>query len=178
MSLVVHFEIHASEPQRLIDFYRELLGWEFTQYGEVPYWTIDTGDGAIDMGPDGRVVPGTGINGGLAQRRGPAPAADAPVNGCNVVVGVDDADAVFARGVELGGTAAEEPEDIAGIGRVGYLRDPDGNLFGIIAEVLADGTSAMSGAAPGAAADDGRDLERPMHGEAQALDPMRVTPEP
>ncbi|HET8867514.1 MAG TPA: hypothetical protein VFM87_04215, partial [Agrococcus sp.] len=74
----------------------------------VPYWTIDTGDGAIDMGPDGRVVPGTGI----------------------------------------------------------------------IAEVLADGTSAMSGAAPGAATDDGRDLERPMHGEAQALDPMRVTPEP
>jgi predicted enzyme related to lactoylglutathione lyase len=25
-NLVVHFEIHASEPQKLIDFYTELLG--------------------------------------------------------------------------------------------------------------------------------------------------------
>ena len=29
-NLVVHFEIHASEPQRLIDFYAELFGWKFT----------------------------------------------------------------------------------------------------------------------------------------------------
>jgi predicted enzyme related to lactoylglutathione lyase len=29
--LVVHFEIHAFEPQRLIEFYRELFGWKFTQ---------------------------------------------------------------------------------------------------------------------------------------------------
>ena len=32
-NLVVHFEIHASEPQALIDFYSELLGWKFS--GEV-----------------------------------------------------------------------------------------------------------------------------------------------
>ena len=44
-NLVVHFEIHASEPQRLIDFYSELLGWQFSQFGDVPYWTIDTGEG-------------------------------------------------------------------------------------------------------------------------------------
>ena len=29
-NLVVHFEIHATEPQALIDFYRQLLGWTFT----------------------------------------------------------------------------------------------------------------------------------------------------
>ena len=56
-NLVVHFEIHATEPQRLIDFYSGLLGWTFTQFGEMPYWSIDTGDGAISM--DG---PGRGIN--------------------------------------------------------------------------------------------------------------------
>lgn len=32
-NLVVHFEIHASEPQQLIDFYSELLGWTFQDYG-------------------------------------------------------------------------------------------------------------------------------------------------
>ena len=44
-NLVVHFEIHASEPQRLIDFYSGLLGWRFSQFGETPYWTIETGRG-------------------------------------------------------------------------------------------------------------------------------------
>ena len=68
-NLVVHFEIHASEPQRLIDFYSQLLGWEFTQFGEMPYWSIATGEGAV-----GNVAgtAGHGINGGLAQRRAAA----------------------------------------------------------------------------------------------------------
>ncbi len=48
-NLVVHFEIHASEPQRLIDFYGELLGWSFTQFGDMSYWAIDTGEGAIGL---------------------------------------------------------------------------------------------------------------------------------
>ena len=39
-NLVVHFEIHASEPQQLIDFYSDLLGWGFTQFGDMPYWSI------------------------------------------------------------------------------------------------------------------------------------------
>ena len=67
-NLVVHFEIHASEPQRLIDFYSQLLGWRFSQFGEMAYWAIDTGDGAIGMNE-----PGRGINGGLTQRQGPPP---------------------------------------------------------------------------------------------------------
>ena len=67
-NLVVHFEIHASDPPRLIDFYTRLLGWTFTQFGDAPYWSIHTGDGSI-----GLTVPGHGINGGLTQRQGPAP---------------------------------------------------------------------------------------------------------
>ena len=34
-NLVVHFDIHASEPQRLVDFYSDLLGWSFTRFGEM-----------------------------------------------------------------------------------------------------------------------------------------------
>ena len=33
---------------------------------------------------------------------GPRPEVGAPVNGCNIVVGVDDADGLVRRGVELG----------------------------------------------------------------------------
>lgn len=138
-NLVVHFEIHASEPQRLVDFYSELLGWTFTQFGEMPYWAIDTGEGA--MGPD---RPGRGINGGLTQRQGNAPERGAPINGCNVVVGVDGSvDEVFQKGLDLGGTEALPLADMQGIGRVGYLLDPDGNVFGLISPVLSDGTNVM-----------------------------------
>ncbi|MGM1029297.1 MAG: VOC family protein [Actinomycetota bacterium] len=153
MSLVVHFEIHASEPQRLIDFYAELLGWRFEQFGAWRYWSISTGEGAIGM--DG---PGMGIDGGLTQREGPAPEVGAPINGTTIIVGVDDVDASFAKGIELGATAAVPPEDLQGVGRVGYLRDPDGNVFGMISEVLSDGTDVRA--------------------EAVAVDPMQVTPEP
>ena len=140
-NLVVHFEIHASEPQRLVDFYSALFGWTFTQFGEMPYWAIDTGEDA--MGPD---RPGRGINGGLTQRQGNAPERGAPVNGCNVVVGVDGSvDEVFHKGLDLGGTEALPLADMQGIGRVGYLLDPDGNVFGLISPVLSDGTNVMDG---------------------------------
>lgn len=140
-NLVVHFEIHASQPQSLIDFYGELFGWTFTQFGDVPYWVIDTGDGAIGID-----TPGSGINGGLTQREGPAPEAGAPINGCNIVVGVEEGvDALFARGLALGASEASPLEDMEGVGRGGYLFDPDGNLFGLMCPVLSDGTVAMGG---------------------------------
>lgn len=140
-NLVVHFEIYATEPERLIDFYTELLGWRFhAMDGDQPYWTIDTGEGAIGNA-EGNA--GLGINGGLAQREGPRPEPGAAVNGCNIVVGVDDVDGLMRRGVELGGTEAVPAADWPGIGRGGYLLDPDGNLFGIISPVLSDGTSTM-----------------------------------
>ena len=162
-SLVVHFEIHASEPQRLIDFYSELLGWRFDRFGDWQYWSISTGEGSVGMdsaGTDsaGTGSPGMGIDGGLTQREGPAPETGAAVNGSTIVVAVDDVDAAFARGIELGAAAATAPADLPGVGRVGYLRDPDGNVFGMISEVLADGTDVRQ--------------------QADAVDPMQVTPEP
>ena len=141
-NLVVHFEIHATEPQRLIDFYSELLGWTFTQFGDMPYWSIETGAGAITL-----TEPGRGINGGLTQRQGPAPERGAAVNGCNVVVGVDGSvDELFQKGLDLGGSEALPLDDMEGIGRVGYLLDPDGNVFGLISPVLSDGTDVMAAA--------------------------------
>ena len=141
-NLVVHFEIHASEPQTLIDFYSGLLGWEFSQFGDMPYWSIVTGEGAI-----GNVAgtAGHGINGGLLQRTQPKPEPGSPVVGCNIVIGVDDVDALMRRGIELGGTEALPAQDMQGVGRVGYLLDPDNNVFGLISSVMSDGTTGMGG---------------------------------
>ncbi|MDQ6683145.1 MAG: VOC family protein [Chloroflexota bacterium] len=145
-NLVVHFEIHASEPQTLIDYYSRLFGWKFESYGgaDQQYWVIDTGEGAI-----GNVSreKGLGINGGLTPRNGPRPEIGAPINGCNIVIGVDDVDGLMRRGIELGGSEALPATDWPGIGRGGYLIDPDGNVFGLISPVLSDGTVAMAVAA-------------------------------
>ncbi|MFZ1411368.1 MAG: VOC family protein [Micropruina sp.] len=137
-NLVVHFEIHASTPQRLIDFYSSLLGWTFTQYGEMEYWSISTGEGSIELGTGGH-----GINGGLVQRQGPSPEIGAPVAGANLVVAVDDVDATFHLGLELGAVEAVAPNDMPGIGRLAYLIDPDGNIIGFISGEPSDDTSGV-----------------------------------
>jgi predicted enzyme related to lactoylglutathione lyase len=147
-NLVVHFEIHATDPQRLIDYYSELLGWSFQSFGneEQPYWVIDTGEGSIG---NAAAKAGLGINGGLTQRQGPRPEVGASPNGCNIVVGVEDVDALMRRGIELGGTEALPATDWPGIGRGGYLLDPDNNIFGLISPVLSDGTVAMGSGGEG-----------------------------
>ena len=145
-NLVVHFEIHASEPQKLIDFYTNLLGWTFQSYGsgDQPYWVIDTGEGAIGNAAG---QPGLGINGGLVPRQGPRPEVGAPVVGANLVVGVVDVDRLMQRALELGATEAMPATDWPGLGRGGYLLDPDNNVFGLISPVLSDGTVAMGAGA-------------------------------
>ena len=53
MGRVVHFEIHAENPQRAIAFYQGLFGWEITKWdGPMDYWMIRTGP-KEQMGIDG-----------------------------------------------------------------------------------------------------------------------------
>ena len=58
MPRVVHFEIHADDPERAISFYNSVFDWEFQKWeGQWDYWMIITG------------TEGTpGINGGLIKR--------------------------------------------------------------------------------------------------------------
>ncbi len=44
MSRVVHFEIHATDPERLVAFYTDLFGWTIQKWdGPMDYWLIHTG---------------------------------------------------------------------------------------------------------------------------------------
>ena len=119
MSRVVHFEIHASQPARLIEFYGALLGWKFAQ--PMPgYWQIDTGRGAKP-----------GIDGGLIQRRGPAATGGQPLNAFLCTVEVEALDATLARALALGATLALPKMAIPGVGWLAYVKDPDENLLGL-----------------------------------------------
>jgi len=122
MPRVIHFEIHADQPERAIAFYSGVFGWVFDRFkGDAPYWLVTTG------------APGVpGIDGGMILRRGNRPEAMAAVNGYVCTIDVPDVDAYVAKVEASGGTRAVEKTAIAKVGWLAYCKDPEGNLFGIM----------------------------------------------
>ena len=52
MPRVVHFEIHADDPERAISFYQSVFGWQFQKWeGPLEYWMIITGPGINEGTP-------------------------------------------------------------------------------------------------------------------------------
>jgi predicted enzyme related to lactoylglutathione lyase len=121
MSRVTHFEIHAADPPALIKFYSGLFAWKFQQWGNAPYWLIETGPASQP-----------GINGGLLPRRGGSPVEGAAVNSFVCTVNVDAVDAAVTRAQSLGGTVALPKMPIPGVGWLAYIKDPDGNILGLL----------------------------------------------
>ena len=122
MARVVHFEIHAADPQRAIAFYEQALGWSFQSWeGPMPYWVVTTGS---DDAP--------GINGGLMPRQGGDPEEGAAVNAYVCTAQVDDLDATVAACESAGGTLAVPKFDIPGVGQVAYVKDTEGNILGLM----------------------------------------------
>jgi uncharacterized protein len=118
----IHFEIHASDPERVQAFYRTLFGWQFQAWGgPAEYWVISTGEPAQP-----------GINGGMVRRRGPAPAEGQSVNAFVCTVDVADLDATLRAVPGAGGTLALPRMAVPGVGWLAYVKDPDGNLCGLM----------------------------------------------
>lgn len=117
----VHFEIHASDTDKSIAFYKALFGWTFERYpAPGVYYSVITGDETT-----------RGINGGLLQRMGPPPADGAPVNCWTVTVDVESCDKTLAHALELGGAQALPKMSIPHVGYVAYIKDVDGNIVGL-----------------------------------------------
>jgi predicted enzyme related to lactoylglutathione lyase len=121
MARIVHFEIQVKDPQASMDFYGKLFGWKFKRFGEMPYWLIETG-------PDGQ----PGINGGLLPRNSGPPVEGAAVNAFVCTAQVDSLDETFAKALANGGTSAVPKMPITGVGWLAYIKDPDGNIFGMM----------------------------------------------
>lgn len=117
----VHFEIHASDPQRAIAFYTSVFGWVVKQWGEHPYWIVQTGDGP-------------GIDGGLVPRRGPEPTDDTPVAAFPVTIDVPDLDATVTAVERAGGRVVMAKGAIPTVGWLAYCKDTESNIFGLMQE--------------------------------------------
>ncbi len=122
MSRVVRFEIHAADPVRAIRFYASLFGWQFTKSPTAQdCWTIKTGS---DRQP--------GIDGMLVQRRGTASADGQVAAGYLCTVDVASVELVIEEATRRGGTVAAAKAALPGIGWLAYLKDPEGNVFGVM----------------------------------------------
>lgn len=113
MSKIVHFEIPADEPQKLLEFYGRAFGWQFQQFGDQGYWLTTAG-------PDEEA----GIGGAIMQKNGP----DHPVTNVINVPNVDEA----CRSVEANGGMIVVPKfEVGGMGYVAYFKDPEGTIMGL-----------------------------------------------
>ena len=127
---VIHFEIHASDPEKLGEFYSDIFGWEVKEWvfpGVEPapenrYWGVLTA-------PTDSKEPG--INGGIVVRKGPAPQGGEPVSGFICTIGVPSVDDYLQKITDAGGTIALPKMPIPGLAWLAYGKDPDGNIFGI-----------------------------------------------
>ncbi|WP_328527941.1 VOC family protein [Nocardioides sp. NBC_00368] len=110
---VVHFEIAGPDGERLIEFYRDLFGWEIQGAGP-DYWLVTAGK--------------EGIGGGVMQTRDEMPSY------VTVYVATDDLEASLRRAGELGGETVVPPMEIPGTGSFAMFRDPSGNTIGLFRE--------------------------------------------
>ncbi len=114
MPRVVHFEIPADDPERAIEFYTKVFGWEITKWeGFFDYWLEKTGE---ENEP--------GINGAIMSRE-----MDEMVKNA---IGVDSFQE-YAEKIEVaGGKMLMEKQTIPGVGTMASFEDTEGNVSVII----------------------------------------------
>lgn len=122
VSRIIHFEIHAEDPDRAIRFYTQLFGWEFKKWeGPVDYWLVMTGP---------KTEPG--IDGGLMRRMGPGPLDQQGVNAYVCTASVINLDTTMEAVGKYGGVVVVPKMPIPTIGWLAYAKDPEGNIFGMM----------------------------------------------
>jgi uncharacterized protein len=114
MSRVIHFEITANDPEKVIAFYQNIFGWKIVKWeGPQDYWLVSTGDPAQP-----------GIDGGLFR---PGELFTGTVN----TIAVPSVDEFMEKVKQNGGQVVVEKQTIPGVGYQAYCKDVEGALFGI-----------------------------------------------
>lgn len=119
---VVHFEIPCDNPEKTMDFFKEVFDWSFQQFGTEDYWTVMTGD-----------QNSPGINGGLMKKKDP----NQPIVNS---IDVANLDKTIINIEKAGGTIVVPKMPIPTVGWLAYFKDPDGNIHGIYQK---DSTATM-----------------------------------
>jgi len=124
---VIHFEIHATQPDRLQEFYQSVFDWNIQDMGPAM--------GNFRVIVTGKDEPGSrwsGINGGLTPRHGDGPKGGEPVNAFVCTIEVSDIDETLKKIETAGGSIATDKMEVPGVGILAYRKDPEGNIFGVL----------------------------------------------
>ena len=129
MSRVMHFEIQASDVERITKFYKGVFGWEINEWilpnvemaDENRYWLVTTGS-----------EDEAGINGGMLIRQGEKPKDGQPVNAFVCIIDTASIDKTLENVRKFGGEVTVDKMPVFGMGWSAYCTDPDGNIFGLM----------------------------------------------
>src|SRR5215213_8243124 len=117
MNTIGYFEIQSSDPQREVEFYKNVFGWKFAREEFVPieYYRIETNS----------------MNGGLLKRPAKAPPKESGTNAYVCSIQVENFDTTQELILQSGGQVALPKFAIPGRCWQGYFLDADNNTFGI-----------------------------------------------
>src|SRR5713226_7807284 len=115
LGTLVHFEIPASDPEKISKFYQQLFQWKIAKIpmGQMDYWLISEKD-----------ADENDTMGGLYKRNAPN---DQILNHF-LVKSVDES---TGKAQSLGAKVVRPKEEIPNIGWFSILADPDGNTFAL-----------------------------------------------
>ena len=118
MSQVAHFAINADDVNRALRFYEKVFGWKFQAYGPPGFYMVDE-ESARAMVP---------LRGSLQKRR--EIVKGVAMRGFECTISVDHIDRT-AKAIESSGGKIVMPIcTLAGIGRLLFFQDPEGNIAG------------------------------------------------
>jgi len=110
---VTHFEIPANDPEKALNFFKTVFGWNFQQFGKDEYWIVITGD---------EKTPG--INGAIMKKRDP----NQPIVN---TIQVENLDKHVVKIQNAGGKIVVPKMPVPTVGWLAYFSDPEGNIHGI-----------------------------------------------
>jgi predicted enzyme related to lactoylglutathione lyase len=109
----IHFEFSAQDPERAVEFYKNVFGWTIQKWdGPAEYWLISTGEGP-------------GIDGGIMR------AQEGQASTINTI-DVEDLDAACEKVVASGGQIIMPRMAVPGVGYMAYCVDTEGVQFGLM----------------------------------------------
>lgn len=126
MPRVVHFEVHANDPERVAAFYRAVFDWEVERTDDPHYLLLRSASGD-EPGIDGAVMP----------RIGGSSYTNA--------IAVPSLHEFVLRVIRAGGEVLMAERSVPGLGRIAYCADAEGNVFGLIEREGGAGKNAPRG---------------------------------
>lgn len=112
---VTHFEIPSGDPKKSMQFFGDVFGWQFEQFGDREYWLALSGDDST-----------RGINGAIMKKVDEGQ----PLINTITVANIDE---MAAKIVRAGGKIVKRMV-VEGYGWIAFFSDPDGNMHGIAQE--------------------------------------------